>query len=764
MSKKLVGLIAFLALVLSACGQQNADNASSSFQIEQNQGTYNWKTEEWRRGDGSYVGGTFYVEKNISGLEYQADQEYDSRFSQYRCWGANFYSLDKFSSLTDSSTPVIWYINGYEDAAGEIWHRRVELPETEEYGGTEKRISSFDILSPKEYVLFVQILNGNEILAYLAMRFSMEGEYRGAFDLYPIMQTCEGSVLTSSSGGMFFGDVYVDCEEHYFFVANDRVAVFDGAGEPLAELAWDKEDSSGSFAMKTAEGEPVFNLYSNASQEGCLVMYDSAAGQGKFFTPSLPHLSSKGISGDGLFYYGDEGRLYRWDLRTGDEGVCFNYEESGLGRNSYMTLVAVSEEGFPLILDRSREKAIICKLGPEPGQEGESVLLVSLVKDNSFISSSAVMFSQEQGEHPVSVQQPEGSLADFRTRAMADLVAGKGADIYYVSGADMRTLYEKGVLADLSDTLDEELRESLYNGAISCGVIDGRQIGLPVEAYVTTLLVSGELWEKESWTLAEALAVMEEHPEFEKLLTSRRYMAKSTALRLLLLQDLPNSPFLDMDAGVCDFNNELFIKALEIVGDATGDNDPPSIMKDGRAASFRPNTDSFADFSAEMSVLGEGFYPVGFPTEAGNGSYWNADYFLVVSDRTKQREVIDAYLNSLYSLARQSELSCPVRNDIVEKNIYYMDDYMDTSLYEHPWKYSIGGGRYEALHTKPDGSPWTAEYRDILDKALPRCQSTYYIEDIILEEAATYLSKVKTAEQVAETIQNRVQLYLNEQQ
>lgn len=155
---------------------------------------------------------------------------------------------------------------------------------------------------------------------------------------------------------------------------------------------------------------------------------------------------------------------------------------------------------------------------------------------------------------------------------------------------------------------------------------------------------------------------------------------------------------------------------------------------------------------------------MGFPTEAGNGSYWNADYFLVVSDRTKQREVIDAYLNSLYSLARQSELSCPVRNDIVEKNIYYMDDYMDTSLSEHPWKYSIGGGRYEALHTKPDGSPWTAEYRDILDKAVPRCQSTYYIEDIILEEAATYLSKVKTAEQVAETIQNRVQLYLNEQQ
>ena len=43
--------------------------------------------------------------------------------------------------------------------------------------------------------------------------------------------------------------------------------------------------------------------------------------------------------------------------------------------------------------------------------------------------------------------------------------------------------------------------------------------------------------------------------------------------------------------------------------------------------------------------------------------------------------------------------------------------------------------------------PWTAEYTQILNRAVPRCQSTYYIEDIILEEAATYLSGIKTAEQ-----------------
>ena len=764
MSKKIFVLMLFLTLSLSACEKASVDSASSPPQTEPAQSAYDWKTEEWRRGAGSYAGEPLYVEKNISGLEYQADPAYDYRFSEYRCWGADFYSLDYFSSLTDSSVPVIWYINGYEDATGEIWHRPIELPKLEEYGEAEQLISSFDILSPQEYVLFVQIWKGNETLAYLAMHFSMEGKYLSAFDLYPSMRTYEGSILTSPSGRTVFGNVCVDREGRYFLDASDRVVVLDATGESLTELAWDKEDSVSNFEMKTAEGEPVFSLYSNARQESCLIMYDPATGQEKVFPQSPPPASCKGISGDGILYYGDEGQLYRWNLCTGEEGACFNYGELGLGRNNSMTHIAVSDTGFPLILDRSREKALICKLGPEPVEEGDPIFLASLVKDNSFISSSAVLFSQEHGEHPIRIQQPEGSLADFRTRSMADLVAGKGADIYYVSGADMRTLYGKGALADLSGVLSEDLRESLYEGALSCGMIDGQQVGLPVEAYVTTLLVSDELWPEESWTLEEALSVMKEHPEFKKIMTSRRYMAKSTALGLLLLQDLPNSPFLDLDAGVCDFNNALFIKALAMVGTATGDNDPPSVMREGGAASFRPNTDNFVDFSAEMSDMGEGFHPVGFPTEAGNGSYWNADYFLVVSGRAEHREWIDAYLNSLYSWSRQSELLRPVRKDIVEKNIYYMDNYTDPSLSGHPWKYSTGGGRYQALHTKPDGSPWTAEYTQILNRAVPRCQSTYYIEDIILEEAATYLSGIKTAEQAAETIQNRVQLYLNEQQ
>ncbi len=756
--KKIYVLILLLYVLLTACAQPGVDVTPEQSQEAPDRSAHNWMTEPWQHSSAAYAGGTYYVEKYISGLEYQLDREYYDSSSEYRCWGSDFYALTEYRMSADSSGPELYYLSCYSDATEKIRHQQIRLPDLEEYEDAEFIVSSYDILNPQEVALFVQVLRESETLAFLAMHFSCEGEFLKTVDLYPALQM-NGCVLEDK---LIIPFICTDREGRFFFITFSgemKVVVLDVDGKPLSELKWDEEDTFSLFAMKTAEGEPVFEQYSGRGQEMRLVMYDPATGGERVFNEQLPSGSPKIITGDGILYYGDRGQLYRWDLYSGDIGVCFHYDEIGLGRNNSMTCIGVSGTGFPVIMDTSREKAVICKLGREQGESGEPIRLVSLVKDSSFIASSATMFSQEYMEHPILVQQPEGSLADFRTRAMADLTAGRGADIYYVSGEDMRTLYEKGILADLNGILGEELREAVYEGALACGMIDGHQTGLPPEAYVTTLLVSDKLWRGESWTLEEALTVMDGHPELKRIMVSRRFMTRPTALRLLLLQDLQNSPFLDMDAGICDFNNDLFIKALETVGEATGGSAFPSVVKNGEAASFHPNMESFVDFSDEMSHIGEGFHFVGFPTEAECGSYWNADYFLVVNEKAEHRELIDAYLATLFSWYRQRELSHPVRRDTVDKNIYYMEDDPIGS----PWNYTIGGGVYYRLATKPDGQPWTEEYKDLLDRAVPRPQDTRMIENIIMEEADTYFSGVKTAQQVAEIIQNRVQLYLNEQ-
>lgn len=752
-------LLICLMLCLTACGRWGQDNPPDppgSPLAEPDRGDYNWKTEDWRHGEDQSSGESLYVGKYISGLEYQPDLEYDASSHRYRFLGADFYGLDRFRTGADSSRPWLCYLSGYEDATGEIWHQRIELPEMEEYKDAELSVSSFDIRDSQEYVLFTQIVQENETLAYLAMRFSFEGEFLGSVDLYPVIRQngyhLEGMVSISS--------IRVDYAGRYFVqsFSGDKFTVLDPEGNPLTELTWDKPDTRCSYAMKTEEGEIVFEQYSLSEETMRLVMYDPDTGGERVFAEQLPIQSPKSISSDGILYYGHQGRLYRWNLRTGDRGICFDYEQLGIGRNEYAMFIGISDDGMPVIMDLSREKAMIYKLSDEPGEEGDAVHLVSLVEDSSFIAAGAILFSQEHPEHPLEVRQPEGDLTSFRTRVLAELTSGKGADIYYVSGEDMRTLHEKGVLADLGRVLDQGLRSSLYQGALSCGMIEDQQAGIPLEAYVNTLFISDELWPEDSWTLEEALSLMDGHPEFTRIITGSRYMAKINALRLLLLQDLPNSPFLDMDAGSCDFDNPLFIKALETVQNATGGDGNVAAVRDGSAAALLIHMENFREFSADLTSLGEGFHPVGFPTGSGNGSYWNADYFLVVNAQARYRETVDAFLISLFDEQWQRELSHPIRRDLLEASICYMADSP-----ESPWQYSIGSNMYYGLSTRPDGTPWTAEYKDILDRAVPRSQNTRFIEDIILEEAAAYLSGRKTAQQVAATTQNRVQLYLNEQ-
>lgn len=52
----------------------------------------------------------------------------------------------------------------------------------------------------------------------------------------------------------------------------------------------------------------------------------------------------------------------------------------------------------------------------------------------------------------------------------------------YVSREEMESLYEKILLEDLTDVLSPETVERIFPRVLECGRIDGRQIGLAMEA------------------------------------------------------------------------------------------------------------------------------------------------------------------------------------------------------------------------------------------------------------------------------------------
>lgn len=90
---------------------------------------------------------------------------------------------------------------------------------------------------------------------------------------------------------------------------------------------------------------------------------------------------------------------------------------------------------------------------------------------------------------------------------------------------------------------------------------------------------------------------------------------------------------------------------------------------------------------------------------------------------------------------------------------------MERQRGEQPhWEYSLGGGTYDYLNTKPDGTTWLEEYQELLEQSVPREVGYDAVLAIIQEEAANYFNGTKDAASVADIIQNRVQIYMNEQQ
>lgn len=469
---------------------------------------------------------------------------------------------------------------------------------------------------------------------------------------------------------------------------------------------------------------------------------------------------------DGYLYFMDgSGRMNRCDLYTGRREYCLGYGKLGLGNRPGHVLMFQGADGEPMFLD-TMEGDIICRLSTEE-PETDPVRLVSLTEDCSFLEKQAQQFSKTDMEHPVEVEKPTGDTEDYRTRKMAELVSGKGADIYYVTAADMRILYENDVLADMTGMLPAQLEEAVYPGVLDGGILDGQRIGLAPEARAVTMLVSGKYWDREGWTLEEMMDMVDAHPELTyPIICGQQYLDGYRLLRLLLFQDLDSTPFVDLKKGSCDFENPLFIRVLELtkryddrpIEISRDENMPQELMEAGDYAAVILLPMDFPNFNQMMSGVAQDCYQVGFPTDEGTGCYWQTDYYLVVSRNAGNPERVYEYLAYLLEEKSQNGTLSPVRQDMLKQHII-----TDDTDENNPFQYSDDVGGYYPLETGPDGTVWQEEYEKMRFRSALVTKDTEHIQQIILEEVKDYFSGVKDANAAASLIQNRVQLYLQEQ-
>ena len=576
---------------------------------------------------------------------------------------------------------------------------------------------------------------------------------------------------------------------NYFYLVNyleSGLLVFDREGK---EVRRDMPDPSGdtyyTAGCSAPDGSVIVSKANMANRRTTLFYLQ---GDKENRLGELPDVNYRNValSGDGCFYYFDNNYLIRWDISTGEKKALLNSTAAGID-TTWLGAITFSDGGRVLLHSWSsrnvRELEILTCSEEEVETDGNQIVFAYVDAGmDLFYNPLVVEYSKAHPQNPVTYETHTAvytgdieaylDICDaYCTRVIADIMSGGGPDIFLIESEDARNLYENGALLDLTEYLDPELREKILPSALERGVIAGKMIGVDPMISGGVMLVSNAVWEGDSWTIEDVLRLADErNPQylFGGLDLGNTMITNSPGGLLFRFFSIfpEKSPFLDLEAGTCDFENETFIRLLEICKEY-GERPTPDedllyeMLKTGECLCTIVRVDHMQSFTQAMKPLEKSCHFVGYPGQEGYG-YAASSEFVAVNANSKNKEAALEFLWDMFSLESQQKIGfngSSVREDVVRESVVLKDlGYeSDPSYY-----YDMGDGSHMPLEVKEDGSSFMEEYVTALKGLEGQDSRSEAVVDIVKSEAEAYFAGDRPAEEIARIIQNRVQLYLDE--
>lgn len=514
--------------------------------------------------------------------------------------------------------------------------------------------------------------------------------------------------------------------------------------------------------VKTPEGELIFPVSSR--EDGCtrMIWFSVEDGQSHILAsiPDNGFVQLYGMQGNAL-YYENDGGIVRWDVESGERQLIFSFSENGVSR-IYNTMLVLREGKAPILRTYGKVNDVwedwLVELSEEPVEHAEAIRIVSLQGISLRVKNCVSICSRKNPDYSYSYEEAEEKdRADFRTRIMAEMAAGDGPDILYVSREDMELMQGQGLLMDLRSLLPEETVDKVLPGVIELGTVEGTLAGLAPEVSAFSVLIGKDVCSQDSWTLDEVLELMEGGQLEGRLLDGSYYHTSGIALTLLLQYCLEDSFLIDWEKRESHFEDERFLRLVEYMGgynEAQMEESEDARTLGGGSLMVISGIDSSGYAGSFLGArAAEGSHYIGFPTENGSGSYLETGGLLVVNRNLSDLQAVAAYLECLLGDEVQDIDDAgtglpvvPLRTD----NIFYLPEEGTASWH----------GRKIPMF--PDGTTPVQEVNAFLEQCVPAPRRYPVLEDIIREETGAYYAGDRTVEEVAANIDNRVQTYLNE--
>lgn len=384
--------------------------------------------------------------------------------------------------------------------------------------------------------------------------------------------------------------------------------------------------------------------------------------------------------------------------------------------------------------------------------------------DGAWFKTMAALFNQENDRYFIVLEECgiQGDPADYARQTSVEVSAGKGPDIFYgdVLGEYAYGIASKGGFADLRPYMEASgIKE---DDCFPCAFgywRDGKKIysittnicSTPKGGgYYIDSAVIGSTEEPDIETLVDALLSWQEDAVYAD------YVNSSGVLELFLEGSENLWGMVDWNKGTCDFSGELFAKILQ-AAKRYGYNPKNQLPSLAQSEFYVLNL--FMDRATreeEGKVMAGTLFDDGYHTKPGSG------YTLMINAASAQKEGAWEFLRFLLSDEAQSWDSndnsvYPVSKDafhaLIEREQaegrVLTDSSSGTTVIQRKGLYDLTDSRAKELE-------------EILEGARFLPVRTIPILEIICDEAQDYFDDIKSLEEIIDIINNRVQLYLDE--
>lgn len=394
--------------------------------------------------------------------------------------------------------------------------------------------------------------------------------------------------------------------------------------------------------------------------------------------------------------------------------------------------------------------------------EDKVELELAVTFPSAFLKETVVDFNRHNEEYYIVLRSPENgeSYTDFQARIQAELSSGGGPALLSGDVIELQNAAGQGLLRNLTADFAEQ-KAAVAENVWASGEVDGVSYGIPysfsVLTFVTTMDVAGD---KESWTSEEMMQCVRE---------SGAKTAVSNVNSALLFSILVSrGNLIDWESGKSYLNSEEAVALLAFAaeyGDKEPDVNVGARIEEGEMLVLYENISGLFWAKGYVALFhGKEAY-IGLPTEEeGRGSILEGDT-ISINQACVHPEGAIAFIKYLLSEESQERFAketsgfgvdgFPATSQALESMFRYVRE----EEHEEASKATFRG--YECI-LEPLDEESLEKIRKLLEHAEPEKMQTDAISAILLEETPAYFSGNKSAQEVCDIIQNRVQLYLDE--